>query len=80
MGAVQHKPTQNERILDYIKDFGSITRLEAMRDIGVMCLNSRVSDLRRLGYPIISTPETVLNRYGEKCRIYRYSLGGADNG
>ncbi len=77
---VEHKPTQNQRILDYMKEFGSITRIDAYKDLGVMCLNSRISDLRRLGYPIIGKTETVLNRYGEKCRICRYSLGGADNG
>ena len=71
---VHSKPTQNQRILDYIAEFGSITQLEALRDLGVMRLASRVSDLKRLGYPIISTNETVKNRYEEKCRIKRYSL------
>lgn len=68
------KPTQNQRILDYINEFGSITQLEALRDLGVMRLASRISDLRRQGYSIISTRESVENRYGEKCRIKRYSL------
>ena len=79
---VEHKPTQNEKILQYIDDFGSITQLEALRDLGVMRLASRISDLKRLGYPITSTIETVNNRYGEKCRIKRYSLakgGEAEN-
>jgi hypothetical protein len=71
---VHHKPTQNERIIQYINDFGSITQLDALRDLGVMRLASRISDLKRLGYPIVSTTETVNNRYEEKCRIKRYSL------
>lgn len=71
---VEHKPTQNERIIDYIKEFGSITQLDALRDLGVMRLASRISDLKRLGYPIIRTNETVKNRYGEKVSIRRYSL------
>lgn len=77
--SVQHKPTQNDRIIQYIKEFGSITQLDALRDLGVMRLASRISDLKRLGYPIISTNETVKNRYEEKVRIKRYSLakGGA---
>jgi hypothetical protein len=71
---MQHsKPTQNERILDYIDQFGSITQLEALRDLGVMRLASRISDLRRLGFPIKSEIITVENRYGEKCRVKRYS-------
>lgn len=68
------KPTQNERILNYINEFGSITQLEALRDLGVMRLASRISDLRKQGYSIISKVEAVENRYGEKCRIKRYSL------
>lgn len=74
MGKVEHKPTQNERILEYIRDFGNITQLDALRDLGVMRLASRISDLRSLGYPITSTVEAVKNRYGEKCHIKRYSL------
>ena len=70
-----HNSTQNQRILEYMRKNGSITQVEALRDIGVMRLASRVSDLRRLGYDIASRTEYVNNRYGEKCRIKRYSLG-----
>lgn len=69
------KPTQNQRILDYIDQFGSITQLEALRDIGVMRLASRISDLRKQGFPIVSETDTVENRFGEKCRVKRYSYG-----
>lgn len=74
MAKVDHKPTQNERILDYIDRFGSITQYDALRDLGVMRLASRISDLKRLGYPIVSTIEPVKNRFGETCHIKRYSL------
>ena len=72
--SVHSNPTQNQRILDYINENGSITQLEALKELGVMRLASRISDLRRQGYGIISEIETVENRYGEKCRIKRYSL------
>lgn len=68
------KATQAERVLSYIEDFGSITQLEALNDLGVMRLASRISDLKKLGYPITSDVEAVKNRYGEKCYIKRYSL------
>lgn len=74
MGKVDHKPTQNQRILDYIDRFGSITQIDALRDLGVMRLASRISDLRRLGYLIVSEQEPVKNRFGETCHIKRYSL------
>lgn len=74
---MQHsKPTQNQRILDYIAEFGSITQLEALRDLGVMRLASRISDIRRQGIAIESTMEEVKNRYGESCYVKRYSIGG----
>lgn len=74
MGKVDHKPTQNQRILDYIDRFGSITQIDALRDLGVMRLASRISDLRRLGYLIVSEQEPVKNRFGETCHIKRYRL------
>lgn len=74
---MQHsKPTQNQRILDYIAEFGSISQLEALQDLGVMRLASRISDLKRQGYNIKSSIDVVKNRYGEKCRVKRYSIGG----
>ena len=72
--SVHSKPTRNERILNYINDFGSITQLEALRDLGVMRLASRISDLRKNGWSIVSQREAVENRYGEKCYIKRYRL------
>ena len=72
------KATQAERVLDYIEQFGSITQLEALKDLGVMRLASRISDLKKQGYPITSNVETVKNRFGENCYIKRYSLKGGE--
>jgi hypothetical protein len=68
------KQTQQQRVLAYMEDFGSITQKEALADLGVMRLASRISDLKKAGYPIIGSVEVVKNRYGEKCRIKRYSI------
>lgn len=70
------KTTQAQRVLDYIAEFGSITQFEAMRDLGVMRLASRISDLKKDGYPIQSEVVAVKNRFDENCYIKRYSLGG----
>ena len=72
------RATQTQRVVEYMREFGSITQLEALKDLGVMRLASRISDLRRQGYKIISRTERVKNRYGETCRIKRYSLGKQD--
>ena len=68
------KATQTERIVDYMERFGSITQLEAIADLGVMRLASRISDLKKLGVPIKSETVAVKNRFEEDCYIKRYSL------
>lgn len=70
----EHKPTQNERIVKYMRDFGSITQMDAMRDLGVMRLASRVSDLKSRGVRVASTWESARNRYGEPISYKRYRL------
>lgn len=69
-------PTQNQRIIDYMETHGTITQLEALQELGIMRLASRISDLRRKGYPIESKMVSVENRYGEKCRIKSYRMIG----
>lgn len=68
------KMTQNSRVLRHLRDYGSITSLEAMSEYGIMRLASRVCELRRQGYDIQSTMETGENRYGEKMSYTRYTL------
>ena len=70
------KMNQHDRILQYMKDFGSITTLDAFRDLGITKLTTRISEMRRDGVNIIGTPEAVENRYGDKCHIHRYTLKG----
>ena len=69
--------TQIERIEQYMRDFGGITQLEALSDLGVMRLASRISDMRRSGIRITSKTIQVRNRYGEICHIKRYELEAA---
>lgn len=74
------KLTQAQRVLNYIDEFGSITQFEAFRDLGVMRLASRISDLKKHGYPIQSDVVAVKNRFDEDCYIKRYSLEAGDTG
>lgn len=71
-----NKTKQNDRIIEYMKKYGSITQLDALNDLGVMRLASRISDIKKQGYPIVSETVTVMNRYGEKCRVKKYALTG----
>lgn len=70
------KPTQCERIVKYMQDFGSITTLQAFTDLGCTRLASRVNDLRKQGYEIKSEFVSGKNRYDEKVSYKKYYLGG----
>ena len=76
--SMNSNPTQAQRILGYIENYGSITQLEALKDLGVFRLASRISELRKKGYKIESQMVKVENRYGETCRVKRYSLKKED--
>ena len=69
------RPSQCDRIIKYLNDFGSITQLEALQDLGIMRLASRMHNLRKSGYIINGQICEVKNRYGEICRIKKYKLG-----
>ena len=78
--SIHSRPSQNYRIIEYMQEFGSITQLEALRDLGVMRLASRISDLRKHGYPIKKETVIVRNRYDEPCRIKQYKLEEKEGG
>ena len=66
--------TQCDRILRHLKDYGSITSLEAVNEYGIMRLASRINDLRAQGISIISETKTGKNRYGETTHFAVYRL------
>ena len=68
------KTTQCERILRHLKDYGSITSLEAVTEYGIMRLASRINDLRAQGIAIVSEVATGKNRYGEDVHFSVYRL------
>lgn len=66
--------TQCDRILRHLNDHGSITSLEAMSEYGIMRLASRINDLKKMGYPILSERVTGKNRYDETTSYSIYRL------
>lgn len=67
------KITQCEMIEDYINEYGSISALEALRDLGVYRLASRIADLKKQGHKIKSEMVSVATRDGGRTHIARYS-------
>ena len=72
------KLTQCDRIIRHLKDHGSITSLEAMSEYGIMRLASRITDLKGMGYPILSERMTGKNRYNETTSYSIYRLANKE--
>lgn len=66
--------TQTEKILEFMKENGSITPMEALSEFGCMRLAARIADIRADGVNVVSTMEQSKNRYGETVRFARYRL------
>lgn len=62
------------RLVRYLSEFGSITSMDAISELGDTRLAAMVFELRRKGVNIISTSETNVNRWGEKVTYTRYIL------
>lgn len=67
---------QQERVLNYMNEFGSISSLEAFKDLGVTRLSAVIFNLKRKGHVIASITEKSQNRYGEPVHFSRYRLVG----
>jgi len=74
---VEQRLTQSMKVLKYMMDFGSITPLDALKDLAVMRLGARIWDLEKQGFEIIHERETAKNRYGENTTYCRYRLKAA---
>lgn len=66
--------TQREAILQYIKDFGSITPMQAFADLGITKLATRISEMRKDGMEFRIEMVHVRNRYGKSVSFAKYSL------
>jgi len=66
--------TQQDRILNYLKDGNKLTRLNAWNALGILEAPARISELRAKGHAIKTVMTTVKNRYGEKVKIAEWSL------
>lgn len=68
------KITQNDRILQYLREHDTITPLDAQRELGCMRLASRINELRDRGYDITAKRIVASNRFGERVIVCGYSL------
>ena len=67
-------PTQKEEILQYMRDFGWITPMECIHQIGCTKLATRISELIRQGYEIEKDVVRHENWRGQPRHFTRYRL------
>ena len=66
--------TQCEMILQYLKDFGSITTFESFKELGITRLSGRIFDLKQQGYEFSEEWLSTKNRYGKPISFKKYKL------
>lgn len=68
------RQTHKDRLLDYFKNHGSITSLEAIQDLGNTRLSATIHTLRHEDkYIIYSDMVEVPNRFGGTTKVARYT-------
>ena len=68
------KITQRDRVINYIREFGSISSWEAYKDLGITQLATRIKELKEQGYEFRTEWESSKNRFGERTDYKRYYL------
>lgn len=71
--------TQKERVLEYLKRYGSITGLEAFGELGCYRLSDQIFKLRNEGHEIETVYETKKNKWGEDVNYARYKFKDGDD-
>ena len=74
---VEKLTDQQESILVYIFQFGSISPMEAFSDLGITKLSTRISEMKMLGIQFDQVYESRKNDSGRSVRYMRYRRAAA---
>lgn len=66
--------TQKEEVLLYLQQNGSMTRLEAMSELGILNVTARIADLRKEGHKIKAKMIAVKNKFGRTVQYADWTL------
>lgn len=66
--------TQREKIINYIKKFGSISSWQAYQDLGITQLGARIYELKKHGYKFDTKRIDTTNRFNEPTHYFEYRL------
>lgn len=65
---------REQRVFDYMLEFGSITSLQSFVDLGETRLSGCIFNLKKKGVNIATDFREVKNRYGESRRVKEYRI------
>ena len=65
-----------QRVFDYIREHGSITTLQANKELGETRLSARIYELKEKGVKIEYEWLNVKNRFKEARRVKKYFIAG----
>lgn len=68
------KINQRQKIINHIRQYGSLTSLEATTILGITQFATRISELEELGYEFKKEWESRKNKNGEIKHFKRYYL------
>ncbi len=74
MGGEIKLNTTQQRVFNYMIEFGSITSLEAFNVLGESRLSARIWELKDKGVNISSRQIKVKNRFGESRSVKEYKI------
>lgn len=66
--------SQTEDVIKFMKEHGSITSMDAIKNFGATRLSAIIFSLRKRGYDIDTRMEVGKNRYGKTSEYARYVL------
>lgn len=66
--------TQRDRVLQYIREFGSISSFQAYVDLGITQLGTRIFELKDMGYKFRKERVKTTNRFGKPTHFDKYYL------
>ena len=73
------RDTHKTRLIKYLKNYGSITPVQAIQDLGNTRLAATIFELKDLGWDIETEDYKVTTRWGTTTTVAKYSLNSVEN-
>lgn len=69
-----NNPSQYDLMKDHLESGKTLTRLEALNDLGILNPTARISELRADGIPVETRMVGVFNRWDAKVKVAQWFI------